>query len=34
MAKELKKAFIEVDVPSKLIERTKNIFSLVLNYWL
>ncbi len=34
MSKELKKAFIEVDVPSKLIHRTKNIFALGVTYWL
>ncbi len=34
MSKELKKAFIEVDVPSKLIQRTKNIFALGVTYWL
>jgi 2-oxoglutarate/2-oxoacid ferredoxin oxidoreductase subunit alpha len=31
---ELKKAFIEVDIPSKLIQRTKNIFALGITYWL
>lgn len=34
MGKELKKAFIEVDVPSKLVQRTKNIFALGITYWL
>jgi 2-oxoglutarate/2-oxoacid ferredoxin oxidoreductase subunit alpha len=34
MAKELKKAFIELDVPSKLIQRTKNLFALGITYWL
>ena len=33
-SKELKKAFIEVDVPSKLIQRTKNVFALGVTYWL
>lgn len=32
--KELKKTFIEVDIPSKLIQRTKNIFALGITYWL
>ena len=34
MSKELKKAFIELDVPSKLIQRTKNLFALGITYWL
>lgn len=34
MGKELKKAFIEVDVPSKLVQRTKNMFALGITYWL
>jgi len=34
MGKELKKAFIELDIPSKLIQRTKNIFALGVTYWL
>jgi 2-oxoglutarate ferredoxin oxidoreductase subunit alpha len=34
MPNELKKAFIEVDVPSKLIQRTLNIFALGVTYWL
>ncbi|MBL7843553.1 MAG: 2-oxoacid:acceptor oxidoreductase subunit alpha [Cyclobacteriaceae bacterium] len=34
MAKELKKGFIELDVPSKLIQRTKNLFALGITYWL
>lgn len=34
ISKELKKAFIEVDIPSKLIQRTKNIFALGVTYWL
>jgi 2-oxoglutarate ferredoxin oxidoreductase subunit alpha len=34
MAKELKKAFIELDVPSKLIQKTKNLFALGITYWL
>lgn len=34
MGKELKKAFIEVEVPSKLVQKTKNIFSLGITYWL
>lgn len=31
---ELKKAFIELDIPSKIIQRTKNIFALGITYWL
>lgn len=31
---ELKKAFIELDIPSKVIQRTKNIFTLGITYWL
>lgn len=34
MNKELKKAFIEVDVPSKLVQKTRNIFALGITYWL
>lgn len=34
MGKELKKAFIEVDIPSKLVQRTRNIFALGITYWL
>jgi 2-oxoglutarate ferredoxin oxidoreductase subunit alpha len=34
MSKELKKAFIEVEIPSKLIQKTKNIFALGITYWL
>lgn len=34
MNKELKKAFIEVEIPSKLIQKTKNIFALGITYWL
>jgi 2-oxoglutarate/2-oxoacid ferredoxin oxidoreductase subunit alpha len=34
MGRELKKAFVEVDVPSRLIQRTKNIFALGITYWL
>ncbi|MBL7857367.1 MAG: 2-oxoacid:acceptor oxidoreductase subunit alpha [Cyclobacteriaceae bacterium] len=32
--KELKKAFIELDVPSKLVQKTRNIFALGITYWL
>jgi 2-oxoglutarate ferredoxin oxidoreductase subunit alpha len=34
MTDELKKAFIELDIPSKIIQRTKNIFALGITYWL
>lgn len=34
MMDELKKAFIELDIPSKIIQRTKNIFALGITYWL
>ncbi len=34
MVKELKKAFIELDVSSKLIQQTKNLFALGITYWL
>jgi 2-oxoglutarate/2-oxoacid ferredoxin oxidoreductase subunit alpha len=34
MSKELKKAFIEVELPSKLIQKTRNIFALGITYWL
>jgi 2-oxoglutarate ferredoxin oxidoreductase subunit alpha len=34
MGKELKKAFMEVELPSKLIQRTRNIFALGITYWL
>jgi len=34
MGKELKKAFIEVEIPSKLVQRTRNIFALGITYWL
>lgn len=34
MMRELKKAFIELDVPSKSIQRTRNMFALGITYWL
>jgi len=34
MNKELKKAFIEVDTPTKLVQKTRNIFALGITYWL
>jgi len=34
MMRELKKAFIELDVPSKIIQRTRNMFALGITYWL
>jgi 2-oxoglutarate ferredoxin oxidoreductase subunit alpha len=34
MMKELKKALIELEVPSKAIARTKNMFALGITYWL
>ncbi|MDH4092022.1 MAG: 2-oxoacid:acceptor oxidoreductase subunit alpha [Cyclobacteriaceae bacterium] len=34
MAVELKKAFIEVEIPSKLVQKTRNIFALGITYWL
>jgi 2-oxoglutarate/2-oxoacid ferredoxin oxidoreductase subunit alpha len=34
MSKELKKAFIEVEVPSKLVQKTRNLFALGITYWL
>lgn len=34
IGKELKNALIDIDVPSKLVSKTKNIFSLGIAYWL
>ena len=34
MTKELKKVFIEVEVPTKLVQKTRNIFALGITYWL
>ena len=34
MMRELKKAFIELNVPSKSIQRTRNMFALGITYWL
>lgn len=34
MLKELRKAFIEVEIPSKLVQKTRNIFALGITYWL
>ena len=34
MTRELKKAFIEVEIPAKLVQKTRNIFALGIAYWL
>jgi len=34
MTHELKRAFIEVEIPTKLVQKTRNIFALGIAYWL
>jgi 2-oxoglutarate/2-oxoacid ferredoxin oxidoreductase subunit alpha len=34
MMKELKRAFIDLDIPTKIVQRTTNMFALGITYWL